>query len=181
MISLAKVKELLGITGTTYDAQIALMLPLVESDVRRILNHHFREKVYCTYTFGSTTISGLTSLLYERNFDHPVEIGRVIEGVGIPADTYVTDYDEETGEATISNATTDSGNYVRTSIQIGQWIPIAKMVWFKISKLNTDEDWKRVASQTMGPVSISFVDTIDARTGYPIDLIKDLGKGYQRV
>lgn len=182
MISLQKVKELLGITGTDYDAQINFMIPIVESDVKRILNHKFNEKVYCIYTEGSTKISNLGGLS-SRGFllDNDITEGRVIEGIGIPDDTYITDYDEETAKATISQATTASGTYIRTSILIGQWAPIAKMVWYKISKLNTDEDWNKIASQAMGPVSISFIDTVDAKTGYPIDLIKDLGVGYYRV
>lgn len=182
MISLTKVKELLGIVTTDYDAQINLMIPIVESDVKRILNHRFDEKLWCKYYAGSNEIHELTGLSVKGLLlDNDLVEGRVVEGIGIPDDTYITGYDELTMTATLSNPATADGTYIKTSIEIGQWFPIAKMIWFKISKLNTNEDWKRVQSQTMGPVSISFIDTVDAKTGYPIDLIKDLGVGYYRV
>ena len=62
MIKLDTIKTLLNITTTDYDASLTLLLPMVENDVRRILNNQFNEKVDCTFENGSTTISNLWNL-----------------------------------------------------------------------------------------------------------------------
>jgi len=182
MITLSQVKSYLGITGTTYDAQISLMIPIVEADVRRILNHSFHEKVYATITSGSADITLYSAYgINVKPVDHPIEVGRVIDSICFSEGTYVTAFDEETLVATLSTTAIASGTYLFTSIDIGMWFTLSKMVWFKISKLNTNNDWEKVQSKTMGVVSVTFATNIDQRTGYPADLMKDLGSPFQRV
>lgn len=182
MITLTQVKSYLGITGTTYDAQISLMIPIVESDVRRILNHNFHEKIYAVITSGSADITLYSEYgIPLRPLDHPIEVGRVIDSVCYSEGTYVTAYDEDTRVATLSTNAIADGTYLYTSIDIGMWFTLSKMVWFKISKLNTNNDWEKVQSKTMGVVSVTFATNIDQRTGYPADLIKDLGSPFQRI
>ena len=191
MIALATVKTLLNITTTDYDARLTLLLPMVENDVRRILNNQFNEKVDCKFESGSTTISSLWNLRssetgsYYPNtpsrLTNPIEIGRILQHPNIQEETYITAYDEENGIATISQATTGAGDYVITSITYGMLIPIAKMCGFKMGGMTTNVCNGELASKSMGTVSVSYVQHIDKRWGYPMDILRDLGTPIQRV
>lgn len=177
MITLATVKTLLNITTTDYDAQLALLIPMVENDVRRILNNQFNEKVDCVFESGSTTITNIWNL----KLANPIEIGRVLQHPSIPDETYITAYDEEEGIATISQATTGAGVYVISSINYGMFIPIAKMAGFKLNGMTKQVCDGEIASKTLGPVSVSYVQHIDKKWGYPMDILRDLGTPIQRV
>jgi hypothetical protein len=193
MLKLETVKTLLNITTTDYDAQLNMLLPMVENDVRRILNNQFNEKVDCTFENGSTTISNLWNLRSaqtDRYFQHPytpsrltnpVEIGRILQHPNIPEETYITAYDEENGIATISHATTGAGDYVITSITYGMLIPIAKMCGFKLNGMSRQVCDGELASKSMGTVSVSYVQHVDKKWGYPMDILRDLGTPIQRV
>ena len=191
MITLATVKTLLNITTADYDARLTLLMPMVENDVRRILNNQFNEKVDCKFESGSTTISSLWNLRssetgsYYPNtpsrLTNPVEIGRILQHPNIPEETYITAYDEENGIATISQATTGDGDYVISSINYGMFIPIAKMAGFKLNGMSRQVCDGEIASKTIGPVSVSYVQHIDKRWGYPMDILRDLGTQIQRV
>ena len=191
MITLTTVKTLLNITTTDYDAQLTLLLPMVENDVRRILNNQFNERVGCEFENGSTTITNLWNLRSsqtDRYFQYtpsrltnPIEIGRILQHPNIPEETYITAYDEENGIATISQATTGEGTYVISSINYGMFIPIAKMCGFKLNGMTTKVCDGELASKTIGPVSVSYVQHVDKRWGYPMDIIRDLGTPIQRV
>ena len=178
MLKLDTIKTLLNITTTDYDAQLTLLMPMVENDVRRILNNQFNERVDCKFESGSTTISNLFNL---PRLTNPVEIGRILQHPNIPEETYITAYDEENGIATISQATTGAGDYVITSITYGMLIPIAKMCGFKMGGMTTNVCGGELASKSMGTVSVSYVQHIDKRWGYPMDILRDLGTSIQRV
>ena len=194
MLKIETAKTLLNITTTDYDAQLNMLLPMVENDVRRILNNQFNEKVDCEFGLGSTTIANLWNLRSaqaDRYFQYttskltnPVEIGRILQHPNIPEETYITAYDEENGVATISQTTTGSGTYVISSINYGMLIPIAKMLGFKLAGMSASFNstcFGEVASKTMLGVSVSYVQHIDKKWGYPMDIIRDLGTPIQRV
>ena len=191
MITLATVKTLLNITTTDYDAQLTMLLPMVENDVRRILNNQFNEKVDCEFESGSTTITNiwnLKSAYNERYFvagvkklTNPIEIGRVLTHPNIPDETYITAYDEENGIATISQATTGAGDYVISSIAYGMFVPIARMAGYKLNGMTKQVCDGEIASKTMLGVSVSYVQHVDKRWGYPMDILRDLGTPIQRV
>lgn len=177
MITLATIKTLLNITTTDYDAQLTLLIPMVENDVRRILNNQFNEKVDCSFESGSTTITNIWKL----KLTNPIEIGRVLQHPSIPDETYITAFDEKNGVATISQATTGEGTYVISSINYGMFIPIAKMAGFKLNGMTKNGCDGEIASKTIGPVSVSYVQHVDKKWGYPIDILRDLGTPIQRV
>jgi hypothetical protein len=191
MITLATIKTLLNITTSDYDAQLTLLIPMVENDVRRILNNQFNEKVDCVFESGSTTITNiwnLKSTYNERYFGvgvkkltNPIEIGRVVTHPNIPEETYITAYDEEEGIATISQATTGAGVYVISSINYGMFVPIARMLGYKLNGMTKNVCDGEIASKTIGPVSVSYVQHVDKRWGYPMDILRDLGTPIQRV
>ena len=177
MITLATVKTLLNITTTDYDAQLNLLIPMVENDVRRILNNQFNEKVDCVFESGSSTITNIWNV----KLTNPIEIGRVLQHPSIPDETYITAYDKKNGVATISQATTGEGTYVISSINYGMFIPIAKMAGFKLNGMTKQMCDGEIASKTIGPVSVSYVQHVDKKWGYPIDILRDLGTPIQRV
>ena len=196
MITLATVKTLLNIPTTDYDAQLTMLIPMVENDVRRILNNQFNEKVDCEFESGSTTITNiwnLKSTYNERYFQYatgvqrlinPIEIGRILTHPNIPNETYIIDYDELDGIVTLSQETTGEGIYVIPSVTYGMLIPIAKMLGFKLSGMSVsfkNTCYGEIASKTIGPVSISYVQHVDKKWGYPIDILRDLGTLVQRV
>lgn len=176
MISLSKVKEMLGISVNTYDSQITAMLPIVKADVKRILNHSFHERVW------ATIVEGESDFVYaERPLDNPIEFGRVIEGVGIPDDTYITDYDADEDVAYCNNEFTGSSDKIFTSVSIAQWPVISKMVWYRINGASTTIK-ENISAKSIGDVSVTFDTTRMNRTyGYPQNLIDDLGTPFQRI
>ena len=177
MITLATVKTLLNITTSDYDAQLTLLIPMVENDVRRILNNQFNEKVDCVFESGSSTITNIWNL----KLTNPIEIGRVVTHPNIPDETYITAFDKKNGVATLSQATTGEGAYVISSITYGMFIPIAKMVGFKLNGMTKQVCDGEIASKTIGPVSVSYVQHVDKKWGYPMDILRDLGTPIQRV
>ena len=176
MISEAKVKELLGLTDYLYDAHITTVLPLVIADVKRIMNHQYKERTLTTITSGATTF-----IATYNHLDHPLEYGRVLEGTGVADDTYVTDYDDQFFTVTVNQAFTASTDRIYTSVSISQWMAIARMVWWRVQKLMGNEADVQVASKSMGPVSITY-DTgkMNKTYGYPQVILDDLGTPYQR-
>lgn len=177
MITLTTVKTLLNITTTDYDAQLTLLIPMVENDVRRILNNQFNEKVDCVFEYGSTTITNI----WKQKLTNPIEIGRVLTHPNIPDETYITAYDKKNGVATISQATIGAGAYVISSINYGMFIPIARMAGFKLNGMTKNVCDGEIASKTIGPVSVSYVQHVDKKWGYPMDILRDLGTPIQRV
>ena len=176
MISLSKVKEMLGLNVETYDTQITALLPIVKADVKRILNHNFHERIW------ATIVDGESDFVYaQRPLDNPIEFGRVIEGLGIPEDTYITDYDSDEDVAYCNNSFNDSTDRIYTSISIAQWQAIAKMVWFRIQGTSTKVK-ENLSAKSIGDVSVTFDTTrMNKLYGYPQSIIDDLGTPYQRV
>lgn len=181
MITLATVKTLLNITTTDYDAQLTLLIPMVENDVRRILNNQFNEKVDCTFESGSTTITNLQYTTVVKRLTNPIEIGRVLQHPNIPDETYITAFDKKNGIATLSQATTGEGIYVISSIAYGMFVPIARMAGYKLNGMTKQVCDGEIASKTIGPVSVSYVQHVDKKWGYPMDILRDLGTPIQRV
>lgn len=112
VITLAKTKELLGITGSDQDTLINAKIPYIDSLVKRITRNRYNLKIYGNVTTGSPYmavssiftydgteyvyerqsrqfISGINNYCYYDDLSEFLEIGQQIEGTGIPADTYI--------------------------------------------------------------------------------------------
>ena len=170
MITLAQVKTFLGIVGDSHDTMIKALIPVVEADVRRIMNHDYNRVVKAVVTDGSPYIDvGRDS----------IAVGTIVESPSLPDGTYVV-----SGLGNLlklsADATADANEVVAT-IDMGQAFTLAKMIWFKVMKANIRDDFKAVASKSMGPVSVSFSENLDKKTGYPEDLVKDLGIPFARI
>lgn len=173
LITLATVRTYLGITTTEYDLQITNMIPIVSSDVRRILNCNFNNYKYVVLTSGSSTFQS----------DLDFAMGQVIQSPVLPDETYITAFDPNTSTYTINQAATSDGTYFYPTIMIAQWPVISKMIFYKISKQSTDSATERIYQQiTYGNVSKTFsMGEINKKYDYPQTLIDDLGTPFART
>jgi len=158
----------------------------VSSDIRRILNCGYDKYVSAAFSSSDATIIINNELIYNQLINTAFgnqELGQVVYHTNIPDDTYLKSYDPTTGKYTLSATPTGSGNYVYPSIKISMFPTIAKMIWYKFSKMNTtDSIAKGISSESYGPVSISYSDKeINKMFDYPSVLIEDLGKPYVRI
>lgn len=188
LITLANVKTQLGIASgtTTYDAQITALIPIVSSDIRRILNCSFDKYVAATFSDADATIS-----LSDYNWSNQLvntyigslELGQVVYHPNLPADTYLQSYSPDTRKYTLSATPTGTGSYVYPSVNLSMFPAIAKMIWYKISKQNiTTSIAKDVQSETYGPVSVTYSQKeINRIYDYPQILINDLGTPYANI
>lgn len=176
LITLATIKSQLGISANTYDTEINAMLPIVSSDVRRILNYSFDEYLPATITSGSTnlTVSYSCGLL---------AVGQVVYHPDIPDDTYITSYDPLTGIYTLSANATDDGTYIYPTLTIGQWSAVSKMAWYKIQGQSTTDAMKqKLSSFSIGSVSKTYATSeINSKFNYPQVLIDDLGSRFIKI
>lgn len=157
LMSLEKVKDILGIVDGSGDARLETFIPIVSADVREILN----DPMDSTY---KGTIDGnilRTSV--------GLALGQVVASEGLPPDTYIAAKDN--GEYTLSAE--GVGDRITPTINIRQWQAIARMVFYRSSLPAKASD--KVQSKSMGPVSVSFSLNINKRWNYPQELIDDLG------
>ena len=187
LISKDTVKTQLGLSDTTYDASITAILPVVSSDVRRILNQDFSKYVLAVFSSSAATIDfGVVRQqrqnIYEtKTISYP--LGQVVYHPNIPEDTYLTSFNPSTGLYTMSATPTDSGDYVYPTIFVSQWPTISKMIWYRIETQGTaDAKGESLSSVSYGPVSKSYSDKeINKQYNYPQHLIDDLGTPYARI
>lgn len=181
LITLSTVKTQLGITDSTYDANITALIPIVSGDVRRILNNNFDRCISATITNGAATLTFGTDNFYTYEyFRPPLVMGQVVYSPGIPADTYLYSYDPDTGIYTMSAAATADGDYVYPTLTVAQWPTVSKMIWYRYTTQTTaNASAQNYASISYGPVSKTFADSeINKKYNYPQVLIDDLGVKY---
>lgn len=190
IITLAQVKELLGITGSTYDAQITAKIPYIDSKVKLITNNTWNKRIYGDIENGSANITvyedyTLQTKAYGYILDW-IDAGMQLTGTGIPTGAYIIDiYPEGTEDnenypmITISdNCTADTdGLEIFLGFPIGHLDTVAKGVWYLIQGTSTTLPTSSVKSESMGPVSVSYSDSdnkIDGISGMPMWFVKGL-------
>jgi len=176
LISLATVKAQLGISDTSQDSAITAMIPIVSNDVRRILNTNFDKYCSASLTSGSNIVQ-VACCVNSDSRKSSLVMGQVVYSPALPDDTYVTGYNPNNGEHTLSASATNNDNYLYKTVLISQWPTISKMIWYKIITQNADDaKTKEIRSLSYGGVSKSFSDSeVDKKYNYPGILIKDLG------
>jgi len=163
LISLAKVKSLMGIEGNDHDTKLTEFIPIVSADVRRILNDPM-DIVYKGYTeLYDNVLKTRTKL----------DLGRVVYSKELPLDTYVVDYVD--GGYELSSSATENGTTFVPTINISQWQAIARMVFYRASKAEPKVTGEKVQSKSIGPVSISYSLDVNRKWNYPQELLDDLG------
>jgi len=193
LISLATVKAQLGLTDDTHDSAITALIPVVSSDIRRILNNNFTGFFFTSYksgensfipTYGNNWVGGRDRGYYgrlygpDRVIDFPtLEPGQVLQGEGIPDDAYIESYDGSNERFTLSVAATEDGHRLFPTVNISQWPTISQMIWYRINNsLQKTAGEKQVKSKNYGPVSITYADSeINRKYNYPQALINQLG------
>jgi len=176
LISLATVKTQLGLAVDTSDDAITAMIPIVSADVRRIINNNYDKYVDVVFSDAADTI---TPVYAAKNFF----MGQVVYHPNLPADTYITGLDPDTGIYSISATPTDDGLYIFPTITIAQWPTVSKMIYYRITKLTTaSASEKSAKSKHIGPVNITYSDAeINKQWNYPQVLIDDLGVPYSEI
>lgn len=190
IITLAQVKTQLGLSDTTYDAQITAKLPIIDSKVKLITKNNWNKRIY-----GDTTDASANITLYEdytlsvKNYGYILEWvlpGSQITGTGIPTGAYITDiYAEGTEDnenypmVTISDncTATASGIEMYLGFPIGYHDIVAKGIWFLIDGTSTTLPTNSATSESMGPASVSYSDAdnkLDGISGMPMWFVKSL-------
>lgn len=197
VITLAQVKTYLGITGSTQDAAITAMLPVIDAKVKQITGKDWN------YQFIGETASG-NDLMMIYNVDQnggkrPADIaliaelptGSQLEGTGLASGSYIKEvyYSGQNGiESTGTNTTpfvrlsspatlTQSSQYVYAGINIAYLPLIAKGVQHLMNETSTTVTDSAWVSRSVGPLSISRAQidaALEARYGMPAWFIKGL-------
>ena len=173
LIGLDTVKTNLGITDGSLDAELTALIPIVSTDVRRILNCQFSDTYPADVTSGDSTLSAIQGLC----------LGQVLQNPDLPVDTYIVSYDWDNSTYELSANATDTIEWVNPTITIGQQAAISKMIYYKYSKQNiSDVNKKNLVSESIGTYSATFADNeINSQWNYPQILIDDLGTSFAEV
>lgn len=189
IITLEKVKELLGITNTSLDTQINRYIPIIDSKIKQITNNKYNMQILGDTTLDSMIVpvtgftnstGGINNKYILNNVIDYLQFGDLIEGDNIPGDTYIEDvYLSENSIPTIAlsnEATATAGDVILTiGFNIGLQNTIAKGIYWLISQENTDFEELGWTSQHIGSVSIvRGVEQakIDGRYGMPLWFVK---------
>lgn len=199
VITLAKTKELLGITDTSLDTEITRYIPIIDAKVKQMTGNRYNMQIIADTTVDSKVlpISGITNVTggIQNNWvmddiGEYIQIGSLIEGDNIAADTYVDEFHYELssdiesnafrGVPTITlsaNATATEASIVATlGINIGLQPTIAKgIAWLITQESITAPTVGGVSSKSIGTISISYGDSqakIDGRYGMPLWFVK---------
>jgi hypothetical protein len=78
----------------------------------------------------------------------------------------------------VNEAFSSDATELTLSVNIAQLPAIARMVFYRVSKMNTKLNDDVIKSKSMGPVTVSFGGNINKTYGYPQKIIDDLGTPY---
>ena len=213
VITLDKTKELLGITDSSSDVAITAKIPYIDSKVKQITRNRWNMQIVGSTISGSPyipvySIKGVNGITYNYNktdrryysaginnnysiddLSEYIETGQLIEGFGIPTDSYIDEvyydgYDYEiAGQAynvpfvkISANATaTRNSTQMFLGISIAYQDIIAKGIQYLINSTNTSTNKDRVIS--VGTVSYSDSEAaIDGKYGMPSWFVKAFPK-----
>jgi len=182
MISLETVKTFLGLTDSTYDAQITAMIPIAEAKYREIAGSDFNNYCAASYYSGDTTIQLGGGFNFETpNMDSGVYVlgfGDIVTGTGIPDETYITAIDKINGQITLSDTLTDSGAAIYGTTNISYRPVVSGLIWYLIGQQSTTaQDEKTVTSKSVGPLSLTYADgEVNSMYGVPQKIVDAIPK-----
>lgn len=209
-MTLAQSKAYLGIPSatTTFDADIATYIPVVEATARAITGGLYLLQVNGTLTADSkelavSTVYSQARMLYGgcvsksgegyaygdpgakmKKLHEVLTAGMQISGDGIPAGTFIERVQTFNGENTAhlsAEATATGGVEAYTDIPVMYLSAIAHGVWWMIGQQKTaigDTSW---TSRSVGPVSESRSDSemkLDGQYGMPVWFVKTFPRVY---
>ena len=203
-------KKYLGIPveTTTYDADMAVYIPIVEATARAITGSLYLLQVNGTLTAGSkelvvSSVYSQTRILYcgsvsesgegyaygdpgakQKKLHEVLTAGMQITGDGIPAGTFIERVQTFNGENTVylsAEATASGDIEAYTDIPVMYLSAIAHGVWWMIGQQKTaigDTSW---TSRSVGPVSESRSEAemkLDGQYGMPVWFVKTFPRVY---
>lgn len=202
IITLAKTKELLGITDSSLDDKINRYIPIIDSKVKQMTKNQYNWRVLGDVTISETEVpvSGLVNVtggiqnywtlddVYEY-----LEVGMLVSGTGIPDGTYIDAITETEGDLlingelrsivtiTLSAAATETtaGAYLTLGFNIGNQPLIAKGIAWMIGQEDQTMPGTGVSAKSIGTVSITYSGSqakLDGRYGMPQWFVNGLPK-----
>jgi len=185
VITLAKVKELLGITSTDFDTQISAKIPIIDAKVKQITRNNYDFKFYGVPVSGSKEMyvyaylptnfnygeySGINNFNVKSNIAESLEVGQLITGTGIAAGAYIENIvhkgltDNDTGfvqdvvyiEMSAAATSSADSSEITAGISIGYQDIIAKGIQYLINSTSTTLPSGGVASESIGSYSYSL-------------------------
>lgn len=210
VITLAKTKTLLGIGDTSQDAAIIANIPIIDSKVKQITNNRFNDQIIgdvttgvlyvpifgftCnnerfTFRSGRVWCSGINNNCVIDDLEEYIQTGQLIEGEGIPAETYIdeiyynghsVEFDGVTYSIPVIKLSavateTNTSAQLFIGVTIGMQTTIAKGIQYLINSTSTTLPTNSLASRSIGPTSKSFGakdQEIDNRYGMPAWFVK---------
>ena len=160
-------------TNTTYDADITATIPKAEARYRTVANFNFSTQFITTYASGDNTFTLST---HSDSLANDLNYGDLIDGVGVPDETYITDIDTINGIITVSEDFTDSGTTLILCQNIEYWPVISALVWYMMSKQSTTSILTtNIKSKSVGPLSITYDNSnINRRYGIPESIVQSI-------
>lgn len=170
-MTVSQVKAYIGETETTYDADIAIYLPIALAAVRSITRNRWALSASLSLTSGSVyaTLSGVAEY---------IEYGATITGTGVASGASVVticDYSVGTVAAPVLEMSAPATSTAVSSCVFGipiQYEPtIAKGVMWLIANKSDNALARGWASRSMGPMSISLSSEqqrLDGASGMPV-------------
>ena len=189
IITLAKTKELLGITDTSFDTEIARYITIIDSKVKLMTHNQYNMQIIGDVTLDSVVvpISGLTNSTGGINNYHTLDsimeyihVGDIVTGDNIPSDTYINEvYMSGSTIPTIdlsANATATEGSIIITvGFNIGLQNVVAKGIQWLIEQESTSTPTAGLLSRSIGSTRLSWSvsqSEIDGRFGMPSWFVK---------
>lgn len=188
VITLAQVKEYLGITGTTYDTRITALLPIIDAKVKAITGNNWELLALGDVTLDSATIairSFTNTYVYPyytaaNNINQPygldnihefVQVGMELSGTGIASGAYVTGIQAlpTNNYATITMSAVATETAAGTTVTFGfnkAYHPVvAKGVQYLMDQETTAMPSAGLTSRRLGPASWSYSNAVSANDG----------------
>ena len=193
IITLAKTKELLGITDTSLDTEIARYITIIDAKVKLMTHNQYNMQIVGDVTIDSKVvpISGLTNDTGGINNYHSldtimeyIEVGSLITGDNIAADTYIDEvYMSGSTIPTIDLSAvataTEASIIITVGINIGLQPTIAKGIAWLIGEENQNTPTAGLLSRSIGATRLSWSvsqSVIDGVSGMPNWFVKAFPK-----
>ncbi len=186
IVELEVIKEILGLTDTTYDNHINRLLPFVQEDIIEYLNNEFRDD-NTSYSASMILVNADPPTITDtennqfvlEGFEEGMDIA--LEGTARNKGIYTI---ASVAAGTITLAVTDElldetatdefgGNTIKlTRIRWpkGLKLYVAQIIWENISRARN----KDIKSKSLGPSSVTYMPI--GSGGYSEGIIKGLGK-----
>ena len=199
IITLEKTKELLGISDTSLDTQITRYIPIIDSKIKMITKNRYNYFVYGATTSGSKIIElysvnkaknlGINNKYCIDDLDEYLQVGSLISGEGIAADTYIddiyyngdavelsgTDYSVPIIEMSENATATNESAQIFIGFNIGLQTTVAKGIYWLITQESTSIPTAGLISKSIGGTSKSWSSAdskIDGKSGMPAWFVK---------